>query len=410
MSLSEPIEKVKHILIDICERLSRSEKRKAAAKIAQEYGNGGQTFAAKELGMSRNTVRKGSRELNGEEIEDEYYLRGRNRATDNLPELETQIRAILDGQCQADPKFQTARLYTNLSANEIWKQLIKQYGYTEGSLPTVRTLNTIINDLGYTLKTVKKTKPAKKVEETDQIFENLKNVHKDAAEDDNIVRLSIDAKDRVKVGEYSRGGESRVKVEANDHDFGEEYVTPFGIMDVKKKSTSIYLNTTKVTSDFIVDSLEDYWVENRYSGTGKVLLLNADNGMENNSHRTQFIKRMVEFSIDNNTEVILAYYPPYYSKYNPVEHVWGVLEQHWNGALLDSEETIEKYIKTMTYGGKHPVVKTVKTKYSTGIKLTASVMKIYEKALDRMKGIEKWFVHISPQKCMELLAFTDCFY
>jgi hypothetical protein len=74
---------------------------------------------------------------------------------------------------------------------------------------------------------------------------------------------------------------------------------------------------------------------------------------------------MVEFSIDNNTEVILAYYPSYYSKYNPVEHVWGVLEQHWNGALLDSAETIEKYIKTMTYGGKHPIVKTVDTEYKT---------------------------------------------
>ena len=410
MSLSEPIEKVKHILKDICTMLSGSEKRKAAAKIAQEYGKGGQTFAANALGMSRNTVRKGGHENNGEEIDDEYYLRGRNRATDNLPELEEHITAILEGQSQADPKFQTDRLYTNLSAKEVWRQLIKQYGYTEESLPTVRTLNTIINKMGYTLKTVKKTKPAKKVEETDAIFKNLAVVHTKASEDDNTVRLSLDAKNGVKVGEFSRGGESRIKVEAYDHDFGTESVTPFGILDVKTKATSIYLNTTKVTSDFIVDSLENYWIENGYSGTGKALLLNADNGMENSSHRTQFIKRMVEFSIDNNTEVTLAYYPPYYSKYNPVEHVWGVLEQHWGGALLDSTETIEKYIKTMTYAGKHPEVKTSNTEYKTGVKLSEEVMKIYEKALDRMEGIEKWFVHISPQKCMEALAFTDCFY
>jgi hypothetical protein len=398
------------IFKDIYERLSGSEKRKVAAKIAQEYGKGGQTFAAETLGVSRNTVRKGNRENNGEEIEDEYYLRGRNKATDNLPEIEAQIRAIMEGQCQADTKFQTARLYTKLSAKEVWRQLIKQYGYTEEALPTVRTLNTIINDLGYTLKTVKKTKPLKKIEETDLIFENLKKVHERAEEDDNIVRLSIDAKDKVKVGEYSRGGESRVKVEANDHDFGNEFITPFGILNVKKQTTSIYLNTTKVTADFIVDSLEDYWIVNGYGGTGKVLLLNADNGPENSSRRTEFIKRMIEFSIDNNTEVILAYYPPYHSKYNPVEHVWGVLEQHWNGALLNSAETIENYIKTMTYGGKHPIVKTVETEYKSGVKLSEAVMKIYEKALDRIEGIEKWFVHILPQKCMEALAFTGCFY
>ena len=87
-----------------------------------------------------------------------------------------------------------------------------------------------------------------------------------------------------------------------------------------------------------------------------------------------------------------------------------MLEQHWGGALLDSAETIEKYIKTMTYAGKHPEVKTVNMEYKTGVKLSEVAMKVYEKALDRMEGIEKWFVHLSPQKCMEALAFTDCFY
>jgi hypothetical protein len=411
MSLSEPIKKVKHILNDIAGVLSGSDRRRAAAKIAQEYGKGGQTFVAEELGMSRNTVRKGNREINGEDVEDEYYLRGRNRATDNLPGLESHIAAILDGQCQADPKFQTDRLYTNLSAKEVWRQLIKQYGYTEKVLPTVRTLNTIINELGYTLKTVKKTKPAKRVEETDQIFENLKEVHENAAKDDNIIRLSMDAKDKVKIGEFSRGGESRVEVDANDHDFGDKYATPFGIMDVKQQTTSIYLSMGKVTADFIVDTLEGYWESHGYSNsTGKILLLNVDNGPECNSSRTQFIKRLVEFSIDNNTEVILAYYPPYHSKYNPVEHFWGVLERHWGGGLLDSVEAIEKYVRTTVYAGKHPEVKTVGAEYKSGVKLSAKVMQIYEKALDRAKGLEKWFVHIYPQQCMDALAFTDCFY
>jgi len=411
MSLAEPIEKVKSILIPIINQLTGRAKRIAAAELAIGYGYGGQTFAADELEMSRNTIRKGINEINsGEEKEDEFSLRGRKKATEKLPGLEGQIKAILDSQSQADPKFQTDRLYTNVSVDEIRKQLIKCYGYMDGDLPTNRTLNTIVNELRYTLKTVKKSEPIKKVPETELIFDNLNRVHELAAKDDKTVRLSIDTKDRVKVGNFSRGGESRVEVKAYDHDFGDDYVVPFGIMDVKNKTTNVYLSGSKVTADFMADRLDEYWIENGYAGSGKVLLLNADNGSENNSSRTQFVKRMVQFSIDNNTEVILAYYPPYHSKYNPIERVWGVLEQHWSGALLDSKETIHNYIETATYDAKCLRADIVDTVYKTGVRVSSKAMQIYEKALSRMAGLEKWFVRISPSKCMDALAFTDCFY
>jgi len=219
-----------------------------------------------------------------------------------------------------------------------------------------------------------------------------------------IVRLSIDTKDRVKIGEFSRGGESRVTVEAYDHDFGDKYAVPFGIYNFKDKTVEIYISETKVTADFIVDCLEEYWVSHGYSNSGKKLLLNADNGPENSSQRTQFMKRMVEFSAEYNTEVILAYYPPYHSKYNPVERIWGALEQHWNGDLLDTTETVIKYAQSMTYDKKHPIVTLIDKVYETGVKVSKKVMRVYEKALDRMAGLEKWFVRILPDKCREALS------
>ena len=285
MSLPESMQAVKHIFSSMAEKITNGAKRReAAAEIAKEYGYGGQTFAAKELQMSRNTVRKGARELeSGEPAEDRFDQRGRKKATEKHPEMESQIKVILDGQSQADPKFQTDRLYTNMSIGEIRNQLIKQYGYTNEELPCERTLDTLVNKMGYTVRAVRKSKPLKKVEETELIFDNLSRLHETAKEDDNVVRLSIDAKDRVKLGEYSRGGTSRVRVEAYDHDFGDEYITPFGIMDVKGKTTAIYL-TSKVTADFIADMLDAYWKENGYSNSGKKLLLNVDNGPECNSH------------------------------------------------------------------------------------------------------------------------------
>jgi hypothetical protein len=319
MSLSEPLEKVKHVIKPIMDRLSGKDKRRCAAEISQAYGSGGQTYVSEAFEMSRNTVRKGEREIeSGERIEDKYDQRGRKRTTEKLPELEGQIKTILDSQSQADPKLQTDRLYTNMTVEEIHRQLVKQYGYAEEELPTNRTLNTIVNGMRYTLKTVKKSEPVKKVEQTELIFENLNRVHEKAANDDNTVRLSADTKDKVKKGRFSRGGKSRVEVKAYDHDFGDEYIIPYGIMDVKEQTTQVYLSETKVTADFMVDRLIDYWVSHGYAGSGKKLLLNQDNGSENSSRRTQFIKRLEEFSIDYDVEITLVYYPPYHSKYNPV--------------------------------------------------------------------------------------------
>jgi len=411
MSLSESLEKVKYILSSVTKKITNGAKRReAAAEIAKAYGSGGQTFAANELRMSRNTVRKGTQEIDsGEKIEDRFDLRGRKKATELLPELENQIKTILDSQSQADPKFQTDRLYTNMSVGEIRKQLIMQYGYTDEVLPTERTLCTIVNDMRYTVKTVKKTEPKEKTNETELIFENINRLHEIASVDDNTIRLSTDTKDKVKVGDYSRGGTSRVNVKANDHDFCDEHLVPFGIMDVKGKTVDVFLSETKVTADFQVDMLYAYWERNGYAGSGKKLLLNLDNGPENNSRRTQFVKRMIEFSIDNDTEVTLAYYPPYHSKYNPIERAWGVLEKHWGGELLDSKETIVKYIETATYDHNYMKAEIIDAVYETKVKVNKKSMNIYEKALERIAGLEDYFVRISPKKCIEVLPYTFCF-
>ena len=410
MSLTESLDKVKHLLKPIMKKLSGSDRRQSAAEIALGYGIGGQTFAAEEFRMSRNTVRKGIHEIeSGKKTEDKFNLRGRKKATEKLPQMPDQIKMILESQSQIDPKFQTDRLYTKMTIEEIRKQLIKQYGYKEQELPSSRTLNTIVNDMKYTLRTVKKAEPVKKVEETELIFDNLQRVHEEAAKDDNTVRLSGDAKDKVKVGKFSRGGKSRVEVKAYDHDFGDEYITPYGFMDVKTRKTEIYLSETKVTADFIVDMLTDYWVSNGYAGSGKKLLLNLDNGPENSSRRTQFMKRLIEFSVDYDVEITLAYYPPYHSKYNPVERVWSAIEQHWNGALLDTKETIKNYIETTTYGQKYISAQLVETEYETGVKLNKKAMKIYEKAIERIAGLEDYFVRISPKRCKEELPYTYCY-
>ena len=111
-------------------------------------------------------------------------------------------------------------------------------------------------------------------------------------------------------------------------------------------------------------------------------------------HRTQFMQRLVEFSRKYHLTIRLAYYPPYHSKYNPVERCWGVLEEHWDGSLLDSVEAVIRYAGTMLWNGSHPVVELVTTLYQTGVKLTRKAMKELETKVNRLPLLDKWFVDI----------------
>lgn len=240
---------------------------------------------------------------------------------------------------------------------------------------------------------------------TDAIFEQLALVNQAAEHDPTILRLSLDAKARVPVGPFSRGGKNRVETEACDHDFKPTAtLTPYGIFLPQHDELFLYFTTSKLTSDFMVDVLESWWQsqQQRFSHI-KTLLLNQDNGPENQSHRTQFMKRIVEFAHRYQLNLRLAYYPPYHSKYNPIERTWGVLEHHWNGNILDEITTVLQFAQTMTWKGQHPVVTLVTQTYQTGVKLTKQAMAEVEHQVQRFIGLDgqgkplnlgKWFVDI----------------
>ena len=394
----------KDIIKEAVKKLKGSDKRVVLARIAKEYGHGGKSFVAKEFNAGRDTIRTGGHELRtGITSMDAFNMRGRKTVEEKLPNLTKHITEVVDPQCQTDPTFTSTRLYTRLTITKIRNLLIEEKGYSDDELPTNQALNRVVNDLGYNMKRVSKVKPLKKIPETDAIFENLKKVHEEIKDKDNIVRLSIDSKDRVKIGDFSRGGKSRVSRKASDHDFGDKYITPFGILDVKADTVDIYLAESKVTADFMADRIEEHWDNRNSKSSENILVLDSDNGPENSSNRTQFIKRMVEFSAKADIEIILAYYPPYHSKYNPIERVWGVLEQHWNGDILDSKNTVIEFAKTMTWNGKNPNVTTIDKVYETGVTLNKKLMKAYESVIERADGIKKWFVSIKPDKCREIV-------
>jgi transposase len=218
-----------------------------------------------------------------------------------------------------------------------------------------------------------------------------------------VLRISIDAKASVKVGPFARGGKSRATTRACDHDFkSDATLTPVGIFLPASDELFIYQVTSKVTSDCLVDRLVQWWeaVRNRFAHI-TMLVVNLDNGPENHSRRTQFLRRLVEFAQHYGLSVRLAYYPPYHSKYNPIERCWGILENHWNGALLDTVDAVLNFTVSMTWKGLHPVVELVTTVYATGVRLTKAAMAGIEAQVTRLPGLDKWFVDIIPTTCRD---------
>jgi Rhodopirellula transposase DDE domain len=190
-----------------------------------------------------------------------------------------------------------------------------------------------------------------------------------------------------------------VPVRALDHDFKPDgTATPVGILLPEHDELSIAICTSKVTSDCIVDNIEHWWSESkgRFPQVDTLVLL-QDNGPENSGRRSQFLYRMVKFVEQHQVSVRLAYYPPYHSKYNPVERCWGVLENHWNGALLDTIEAVVGYAESMTWKQEHPIVRLVTKSYETGVRLSKQAMKAVERKLRRLPQLPSWFIDIHYQ-------------
>jgi transposase len=384
---------------DAAKKLTGSKRRAFQAQVAIDYLDSKPRLTETTFGWDRKTVILGLHELRtGMTCYDNFKARGNKKTEAKNHQLETDICELAEPESQIDPKFQSLFKYTRITAKAMRKALKTSKGWTDTDLPCEKTIGNILNRLGYRLRRVQKAKPIKKIAETDAIFDHLNRVNQESDAREDSLRISIDSKAKVDLCDSSRGGTSRCKkpVQADDHDMGiKPKMVPFGILEVMTGMITIIFGTSFETSDFIVDCLEQWWESNqdRLSHFNQ-LVINLDNGPQNSSHRTQFMKRLVEFSDKYHIEIVLAYYPPYHSKYNPIERSWGILENHWSGTLLNSIETTLEWAKTMTWKGINPVIELLTKVYKKGIKISKKMFKATEDRIKRNESLPKYYVTI----------------
>lgn len=215
------------------------------------------------------------------------------------------------------------------------------------------------------------------------------------------LRISVDTKATINIGEYSRNGSSRgaVAVQALDHDMcTKEKLIPGGILEVVTGNSFLFFGTNFKTSDFMVDGLLLWWQERKAELSGiKNLVINLDNGPECNGHRSQFLLRMTEFVDTTGLSVRLVYYPPYHSKYNGVERYWAGLEKSWNGYLLRDVETVLNRARNFFWKKNRTVAHLMDGQYKKGVKVCGDEKTKVEQRLHRSEFLKWWDITIYPK-------------
>jgi Rhodopirellula transposase DDE domain len=153
-------ETIKATVKDAAQKPTGYRKRDFMGKVAEDYFAWSARRVETVLGWNRKSVQLGLHERRtGLICIDNYGARGRRKSEIVLPNLEADIRSMVDMQSQADPKFQSTFLYTRISAREVRERLVKEKGYDEAELPYRETIGAILNRMGYRLKKHKSQNP-----------------------------------------------------------------------------------------------------------------------------------------------------------------------------------------------------------------------------------------------------------
>ena len=173
---------------------------------------------------------------------------------------------------------------------------------------------------------------------------------------------------------------------------------PFGILEIATGLLTLIFGTHEC-SDFWGDCLTLWWKGVRHRCRGiRRLVVYLDNGPKNSGVTRKFLRRMVQFADWSGLEVRLVYYPPYHSKYNPIERCWSSLQRKWNGVLLTCWNVVRTCAQRMTWHGDHPSVHRIEDTYDNDEPVTNAEMKQINARLERSQTLMKYDINISPLK------------
>ena len=278
------------------------------------------------------------------------------------------FHSVLEGRTAGSPMRQEV-IWTDMTPEEIQRDLMEKDLYV--SLDAVRRL---LHDQGYRRRQILKYLDMGAHEHRDAQFLNIARIKAEyLGSGDPIV--SIDTKKKELLGTFYRDGKvyTRQSLLAWDHDFpshAEGVVIPYGIYDLKRNFGYLSVGTSKDTTRFACDSIGWWWEahgRDLYRGAKSICLL-CDGGGSNSSSKYLFKEDLQGLADRLGIEIRVAHYPPYCSKYNPIERrLFCHVTRACQGVLFDSVATVKRLLeKTSTATGLRVAVEIRDKVYETG--------------------------------------------
>lgn len=398
MSISENIEKNHSNRIKSIKKMDNTlEKDLAIGSLVADLGKRSITAVSKAVECCFRKVKK-CYEIFILGVQLSIEMRGRKKIEKKYPNLIKDIESVIEKYKNVDPSFKTERLYISINPQSIIDELVDKYNYPE-KFASYNTIKRILNEMGYKIHKIPKTKVIGKITETNKIFENV-NVEMESAlnSDEETLVISIDDKATKKIGDISDNGKTYMNIEALDHDTIFKYsMKPFGILDIKTNETFVTCTPFNSTAEFKVSNIEKYVINKLNKQKVKKLIIFLDNGPENSGKRKLWLKEIVRISIKYNIVIHLVYYPPYHSKYNLIERFWARLQIFWNKIIMDTEEKLLEVLNKVTWKSITCTGDISFEVYEKGIKISDDEMeKKVNPHIIREEGLEKWSIVVTP--------------
>lgn len=268
--------------------------------------------------------------------------------------------------------------WTNLTLDQIAERLAEA-----GTPVSVTVVKQLLRKHLYIKRKARKSRSMGQHADRNRQFENIARLKREYLESDSPI-LSIDTKKKELVGNFYREGRlyTQEMIETFDHDFpsaASGVIIPHGLYDVKRNDGHVNLGTSHDTSEFACDSIERWW-ESRgralYPRATSILLL-CDGGGSNSASQYLF-KEDLQGLVDRiGIEIRVAHYPPYASKYNPIEHrLFPHLTRACQGVIFESVELVKRLME--------------RAKTSTGLRVTVDILdKVYQTGRKYAKGFKQ---------------------
>ena len=383
-------------------QLSEKDRRLYAAAEVQKLPRGGQQYIAKLFGCSPKTIRRGQGDLDApERLPAAGRIRhlggGRNRILDKHPELDAQFRQVLQEHTAGNPMNADIK-WTNLTDAQIAEHLSEVHGQP------VRThvVKQLLKKNKYVRRKARKSKRIGDCEQRDAQFQNIRKLKEQHVELGYPI-ISIDTKKKELLGTLYREGKlyTLEVIAVFDHDFpylATGIVIPYTIYDLRQNKAYVYLGNSKDTSEFVCDCLEHWWThygQFDYPDVPCILVL-ADGG-GSNSARHYIFKSDLQCLVDKlGVAIRMAHYPPYCSKWNPVEHrVFPHLTRAMQGVILTSYELTKTLLeRATTRTGLEVVAHIIDKVYETGRKVVDDFKETMRIVFDDHLG--KWNYRAIP--------------